>query len=113
MPADANSQRPFRTATAEEFPIIDVGPYLAGEAGALDPLAEQVRDAFARVGFMMLINHDLDWDVIDAAFAGSKQFHDLPMHWRQYPAACDLGVSCRGAVRNLVRAGFAPGSKSS
>ena len=27
---------------------------------------------------MMLTNSDLDWDTVDAAFAGSKQFHDLP-----------------------------------
>jgi isopenicillin N synthase-like dioxygenase len=38
----------------------------------------QVRDAFERVGFMMLTNSDLDWDTVDAAFAGSKQFYDLP-----------------------------------
>ncbi len=78
MSSSTRNERPFRTATTEEFPIIDVGPYLAGENGALETLADQVRDAFERVGFMMLVNHDLDWDVIDAAFAGSKQFHDLP-----------------------------------
>lgn len=70
--------RPFRTASHDEFPILDVGPYLAGAEGALDALAAQVRDALERVGFMMWINHDLDQDIIKAAFAGSRQFHDLP-----------------------------------
>ena len=70
--------RPFRTASHNEFPILDVGPYLAGEDGALDALAAQVRDALERVGFMMWINHDLDQDIVKAAFAGSRQFHDLP-----------------------------------
>lgn len=73
-----SAERPFRVATEEEFPILDIGPYLAGDDGALELLAAQVRDAFERVGFMMLVNHGLDWDVIDAAFAGSRQFHDLP-----------------------------------
>lgn len=73
-----NSTRPFRVASGDEFPIIDIAPYLAGEGGAREAFAAQVRDAFERVGFMMLVNHGLDWDVIDRAFAGSKQFHDLP-----------------------------------
>lgn len=73
-----STERPFRVATEDEFPILDVGPYLAGDKGALERLAAQVRDAFERVGFLMLVNHDLDWDVIDTAFGGSKQFHDLP-----------------------------------
>jgi len=71
-------QRPFRVAEPGELPILDIGPHLAGDTGVLEDLAAQVRDAFERVGFMMWVNHDLDWDVIDNAFAGSKQFHDLP-----------------------------------
>ncbi|MBO6781903.1 MAG: isopenicillin N synthase family oxygenase [Alphaproteobacteria bacterium] len=73
------AERPFRVATTDEFPILDIGPYVRGEDGALEDLAAKVRDAFERVGFMMWVNHDLDWDVIDNAFAGSKQFHDLPL----------------------------------
>ena len=72
------TERPFRIASHDEFPILDVGPYLAGKDGALEALASQVRDALERVGFMMWINHDLDQDTITSAFAGSKQFHDLP-----------------------------------
>lgn len=74
-----SEKRPYRVASFEEFPILDIGPYLAGEAGALDALAAQVRDALERVGFMMWVNHGLDWDKVDAAFAGSKRFHDLPL----------------------------------
>jgi isopenicillin N synthase-like dioxygenase len=70
--------RPYRQASAEEFPIVDVGDYLAGKEGALEPLAARFRDAFERVGFMMWVNHGLDWNVVERAFAGSKQFHDLP-----------------------------------
>lgn len=73
-----DSARPYRIAAEDEFPIIDIAPFLSGADGALETFAARVRDAFERVGFMMLVNHDLDWDVIDAAFAGSKQFHDLP-----------------------------------
>lgn len=79
MPSMTASERPYRVATEDEFPILDVGPYLAGEAAALDALATQVRDALERVGFMMWVNHGLDWSVIENGFAGARQFHDLPL----------------------------------
>jgi isopenicillin N synthase-like dioxygenase len=72
-------QRPFRTATREEFPTLDAGPYLAGEQGALEELAAGIRHALENVGFMMLVNHGIDWRIVDDAFANAKRFHDLPL----------------------------------
>ena len=37
---------------AEEIPVIDYGPYFAGESGALERLAEQVRYACENIGFL-------------------------------------------------------------
>jgi isopenicillin N synthase-like dioxygenase len=73
------SDRPFRTAKTDEFPIIDIGAYLAGEPGALETLADQVGDALESVGFMMWVGHGLDWDIVDRAFDGARQFHHLPL----------------------------------
>lgn len=71
--------RPYRTATQGEFPILDVGPWLAGEPDALEPLAAQVREALTNSGFMMWVNHGLDWNVIERGFEGARQFHELPL----------------------------------
>ncbi len=71
--------RPFRTATREEFPTLDVGPYLAGEAGALESLAQELNRACCDVGFMMIVNHGVPQDIINDAFAAIARFHALPL----------------------------------
>jgi len=43
MPADA--------VPAAAIPVIDLGPYLAGEPGALDRAAAKLRHALTEIGF--------------------------------------------------------------
>ncbi|MGE0254405.1 MAG: isopenicillin N synthase family dioxygenase [Alphaproteobacteria bacterium] len=74
-----NAARPFRTATTAEFPLIDVGPYLAGEPAALERTGAEVRDALANLGFMMFRNTGIPRRLIDGAFAASRRFHALPL----------------------------------
>jgi len=62
-----------------KIPVIDYGPYFAGEPGALDKVAEQVGHASENVGFFYAAGHGVPQDVIDAAFAASTRFHALPM----------------------------------
>lgn len=40
-------------ATASTIPVIDYGPYFAGEQGALQRLADELRFACENVGFFM------------------------------------------------------------
>lgn len=63
----------------ELIPVIDYGPYFAGEPGALDPLAAQLRHACENVGFFYALNHGVRQTVIDRAFAASRRFHALQM----------------------------------
>lgn len=63
----------------ELIPVIDYGPYFAGEPGALDPLAAQLRHACENVGFFYALNHGVRQTVIDRAFAASRRFHALPL----------------------------------
>lgn len=43
--------------TTETIPVIDLGPYLAGEPGALDRTAAQLRIALTEIGFYFIVNH--------------------------------------------------------
>ena len=64
---------------AETIPVIDYGPYFAGDAAALTPLAAQVRHACENIGFFYATNHGVPQALIDRAFAASRAFHALPL----------------------------------
>src|ERR1700704_1648890 len=66
-------------AAASQIPVIDFGPFFAGEPGALETLAPQVRHACENIGFFYAANHGVDQATIDRAFAASKRFHALPL----------------------------------
>ena len=59
--------------------MIDYGPYFAGEPGALERLAEQVRYACENIGFLYVLNHGVPQEIIDRGFAASRRFHALPL----------------------------------
>lgn len=62
----------------DEIPILDLGPYLAGEAGALDRLARDLYRASTEVGFYYVRNHGVPAALVDAAFDQAAAFHALP-----------------------------------
>lgn len=66
-------------AASAQIPVIDYGPYFAGEPGALQDLAQQVRDACEHIGFFYILNHGVPQEVIDRGFAASRRFHALPL----------------------------------
>jgi isopenicillin N synthase-like dioxygenase len=66
-------------AAASAIPVIDYGPYFAGEPGALDRLAPQVRAACEQVGFFYAAGHGVDDAIVDRVFAAARRFHALPM----------------------------------
>ena len=65
-------------AAARDIPIMDLGPYLAGEAGAREALAAEFREACENIGFFFVRNHGVPDDLIARTFAETKRFHDLP-----------------------------------
>lgn len=66
-------------AAAAQIPVIDLGPYFAGKAGALEALGAEIRHACETVGFFYIANHGVPQDLIDRTFAQSKRFHALPL----------------------------------
>lgn len=65
--------------STEEIPLIDMGPYLAGEPGADRRMADALRRATETVGFFYLENHGVPQSLIDRVFAESKRFFALPL----------------------------------
>ena len=66
-------------AASATIPVIDYGPYFAGEPGALERLAVDVRHACENVGFFYALNHGVPQAIIDRGFAASRRFHALPL----------------------------------
>ena len=63
----------------ETIPVIDLGPFLAGEPGALDRTARELRFALTEIGFYFIVNHGVPRERIQATFAEVKRFHELPV----------------------------------
>jgi len=66
-------------AAADTIPIIDLGPYLAGEPGALQEAGRQLRHALTEIGFYFIVNHGVPRARIDEAFRQAARFHALPL----------------------------------
>ena len=63
--------------TTETIPVIDLGPYLAGEPGALDRTAAQLRVALTEIGFYFIVNHGVSREKIRDVFEQVKRFRIL------------------------------------
>lgn len=63
---------------AEQIPILDLAPYLAGAPGADRRLAAELRAACETVGFYFIVNHGVPQALIDRAFAETARFHAQP-----------------------------------
>src|SRR5437868_10592493 len=66
-------------AAGAQNPVIDLGPCVAGEPGALERTAKVVRHACENVGFFYALNHGVPDTVVERAFAASRRFHALPL----------------------------------
>jgi isopenicillin N synthase-like dioxygenase len=60
------------------IPVLDIGPYLAGEPGAAAVLARAVARVCADTGFMVIANHGVPPHLAEATFAVAAQFFARP-----------------------------------
>lgn len=61
------------------IPVIDLGPYRAGEQGAATRAAAELGAASESIGFCFFARHGVPQTLIDGAFAAAEQFHSLPL----------------------------------
>src|SRR5580658_6410818 len=66
-------------SAAEIIPVIDLGPHLAGEPGALDHTAEQLRFALTEIGFYAIVNHGVPRALINGVYTEVARFHAQPL----------------------------------
>ena len=62
----------------EEIPTLDISPFLAGEDGALETLAAELRYAQENVGFYFIINHGVPQELLTRTTNNLIRFFDLP-----------------------------------
>ena len=95
------SEAGYATARAidiDAIPVIDVGALRGGSPEAVADVAQQIREASARVGFFYVRNHGIAPEVRDTALAASKRFFALPPE-----------VKARVAVNRQHRGFLGPG----
>ena len=63
----------------DTIPIVDLGPYLAGEPGAMERVAGELRHALTEIGFYFIVNHGVPEVRIHEAFRQAARFHALPL----------------------------------
>ena len=64
--------------SVEEIPILDFGPYLAGEKGGLEAAAKHLGEISSTIGFFYVKNHGIPSDLVDAVFRETRRFHSQP-----------------------------------
>ncbi|HVH80159.1 MAG TPA: 2OG-Fe(II) oxygenase family protein, partial [Stellaceae bacterium] len=65
-------------ADTHTIPIIDLAPYLAGDARAADRAAAELRFALTEIGFYFIIGHGVQPELIREVFRQTALFHALP-----------------------------------
>src|SRR5262249_31658917 len=60
------------------IPVLDIGAYLAGEAGAAAPLARAIARTCEDTGFLVVANHRVPQRLVDDTFAVAQQFFARP-----------------------------------
>lgn len=61
---------------SDRIPVLDVGPYLAGESGARERLGHDMARTAADTGFVVIVNHGIPQSLIDGCFAAASSFFD-------------------------------------
>jgi isopenicillin N synthase-like dioxygenase len=62
-----------------EIPVLDLAAYLAGDDGALEKLAAELRHAQENVGFYFIVNHGVSRDLIAQAYDQIRRFFAQPL----------------------------------
>lgn len=62
----------------QDLPVIDIAPLLSGAPGGAEAVAREIGEACRSVGFFYICGHGIAQEKIDAIYAFSAAFFDLP-----------------------------------
>ena len=62
-----------------DVPVLSLADWRAGSPGARDRLVATLRHALHEVGFYMLVDHGIDWALVEEVFEAARRFHALPL----------------------------------
>jgi len=96
------SAPPASDATGR-IPLLDIGPYLAGEPGARAALARAIETTCRDTGFLVIANHGIDQALIDATFAAAAAFFDRPTEFKMALKVGDLNIGYLPYGAQIVR----------
>jgi len=82
----------IEAAADTRVPVIDLGPYFAGEPGALARAAELLGEASETIGFYFIANHGVAQSLIDRVFVEAERFHTLPLGRKMAVRALDQPI---------------------
>ena len=84
------------------IPLLDIGPYLAGEPGARLALARAIERTCRDTGFLVIANHGIDQSLIDGTFAAAA-FFDLPPERKLALKVGDLNIGYLPYDAQIIR----------
>lgn len=61
------------------LPVLDLAEFLAGVPGARERSGAQLRAALEEIGFFQIVNHGIDWALVDDVYAQAARYHALPL----------------------------------
>jgi isopenicillin N synthase-like dioxygenase len=68
---------PDTLTTTGRIPVLDISAFLAGEPGAMIPLARAIARTCADTGFLVVANHGIAPELVENAFAETARFFAL------------------------------------
>lgn len=88
---------------SDRIPVLDIGPYLAGEPGARRRLASDIARTAADTGFLVIVNHGIPQTLIDATFAVASAFFDRAEDFKMALKVGDLNIGYLPYGAQIVR----------
>src|SRR5712671_5775923 len=82
-----------REMSADVVPIIDIGPFLAGDPEGRKSVPRAVAGACEEIGFFTIVGHGVDPALIAAATGAARAFFDLPAPETLSARSTDAAVS--------------------
>jgi len=88
---------------SDRIPVLDIGPYLAGEPGARERLGHDIAKTAADTGFLVIVNHGISQRLIDDCFAAAAAFFDRPEAYKLALKVGDLNIGYLPYGAQIVR----------